>query len=231
MESIEADILKLPFTDAAKGLRYRLSTSDDQASMRTIDSSFVTDRVFQLESRISNLEFGDIGFGLDIKAVQLDSPLHKSFPDDEDSDRDDESPDCFTVVVEATNALYAKVAPTVNPNTPKHSIKVVAFISVKFSSWNARLIISDIEINPLYRRQGIGRNLIRFTERLGVARWPVRHVWLEVSNVNYPAIQSYLKMGFKIAGLDVSLYVGTPAEGEFAIFMWKDVSGSAEAVS
>lgn len=231
MGPTEPDILELPFTDAARGLRYRLSTSDDQASMRTIDSSFVTDRVFQLQSRISNLELGDIGFGLDIKAVQLDTPLHKSFPDDEDSDGDDESPDCFTVVVEDINALSTMDSPTIDPNTTGNNNKIVAFISAKFSSWNARLIITDIEISPLYRRQGIGRNLIRFAEALGSARWPVRHVWLEVSNVNYPAIQSYLKMGFEIAGLDVSLYVGTQAEGEFAIFMWKDVSGSAEAVS
>ncbi|KAB8277104.1 acyl-CoA N-acyltransferase [Aspergillus minisclerotigenes] len=231
MEPTEPDILELPFTDAARGLRYRLSTSGDQASMRTIDSSFVTDRVFQLESRIPNLGFGDIGFGLDIKAAQLDSPLHKSFPDDEDLDGDDESPDCFTVVVENTNALSAKDAPTTNPNTPKHNNNIVAFVSAKVSSWNSRLIITDIEISPLYRRQGIGRNLIRFAERLGVARWPVRHVWLEVSNVNYPAIQSYLRMGFKIAGLDVSLYVGTPAEGELAIFMWKEASGTAEEAS
>ncbi|KAE8340543.1 hypothetical protein BDV24DRAFT_164274 [Aspergillus arachidicola] len=231
MESTKPDTLELPFTDAAKGLRYRLSTSDDQASMRAIDSSFVTARVFQVESRISNLKFGDTGFELDIKPVLLDSPLHKSFPDDEDSDGDDESPDCFTVVVEDTNALSTMDSPTIDPNTTGNHNIIVAFISAKFSSWNSRLIITDIEINPLYRRQGIGRNLIRFAERLGVARWPVRHVWLEVSNVNYPAIQSYLKMGFKTAGLDVSLYVGTPAEGEFAIFMWKDVSGSAEAVS
>ncbi|KAE8420437.1 hypothetical protein BDV36DRAFT_293323 [Aspergillus pseudocaelatus] len=220
------DFPKLPFTDPARGLKYRLSTSDDEASMHTIDSSFVTDRVFQIEFNTSNVESGDPGFGLDIKTVTLDSPLHKSFPDDENSDGDDESSDCFTVVVEDTNPLSAKDAPT-----PGHNNKIIAFISAKFSSWNSRLIITDIEINSLYRRQGIGRNLMRLAERLGSARWPVRHVWLEVSNVNYPAIQSYLRMGFKIAGLDISLYVGTPAEGEFAIFMWKEVSGPAETRS
>ncbi|KAB8263098.1 hypothetical protein BDV32DRAFT_146887 [Aspergillus pseudonomiae] len=223
METTVPDIHDLPFTDAARGLKYRLATSDDQAPMRTIDSSFETNRVFEIESKTSNFGSRGEGFGLDIKAVQLDSPLHKSFPEDGDSDAEDESPDCFTVVVEDINALSAKDAPTPDPDSTDHHNKIVAFISAKLSSWNNRLIITDIEIDPLYRRQGIGRNLVRCAERLGSARWPIRHMWLEVSNVNYPAIQSYLSMGFRLAGLDVSLYVGTPSEGEFGIFMWKEV--------
>ena len=231
MDTIMPDFSELPLTDPTRGLKYRLSTSDDEASIRMLDSSFVTDRAFQIEFNASNAGSGDTVFGLDIKTVKLDSPLRKSFPQDEGSDGDDESSDCFTVVVEDTNVVPAKDAPIVNRDPTGHNKSIVAFLSAKFSSWNSRLVITDIEINPLYRRQGIGRNLICLAESLGSARWPVRHVWLEVSNVNYPAIQSYLRMGFQIAGLDVSLYVGTPAEGEFAIFMWKEVTGSAEAGS
>ncbi|KAE8141296.1 hypothetical protein BDV38DRAFT_279199 [Aspergillus pseudotamarii] len=222
------DLQELPFIDPTRRVKYRLSTSDDAASMRSLNSSFVTDRVFQIAFNTSDTGSGDTGFGLDISTVELDSPLHKFFLEDEDSDGDVESSDCFTVVAEDTNALSARDATTIDPHTAGQSTTIVAFISAKFSSWNSRLIITDIGINPLYRRQGIGGNLIRLAESLGSARWLVRHVWLEVSNVNYPAIQSYLKMGFKIAGLDISLYVGTPAEGEFAIFMWKEVPGSAE---
>ncbi|KAE8381629.1 hypothetical protein BDV26DRAFT_71972 [Aspergillus bertholletiae] len=223
MDTTASDIRKLPFTDATRGLIYRLSTADDQAAMRMIDSSFVTDRAFHIECNASNLGSKDTGFAVDIKPVQLDRPLHKSFPDDSDSDSDDESSDCFTVVVEDTNAPSPDDAPTEYPSISGRLNKVVAFISAKFSSWNSRLIITDIEINPLYRRRGIGRSLISVAEKVGSARYPARHMWLEVSNVNYPAIQSYLKMGFKLAGLDVSLYIGTPAEGEFAIFMWKEI--------
>ncbi|KAB8230771.1 GNAT family N-acetyltransferase [Aspergillus alliaceus] len=223
MDSNLADALTLPFIDTTKGLQYRLSNPDGQTSLRTIDSSFITDRIFQVGLNNPNPTSEQLSFGLHLTTTQLEKPLQKTFPDEEDLDEDDESPDSFTVVVEDINKpLYGNNG-SVDPTTISHDNKVVGFISATFSSWNSRLVISDIEIDPSYRRQGIARNLIRFAESLGSSRFPVRQMWLEVSNVNYPAIRSYLRMGFKVAGLDVALYVGTPAEGEFAIFMWKEI--------
>lgn len=49
----------------------------------------------------------------------------------------------------------------------------------------------------------------------------MRYLWLEVSNVNAPAIGSYLRMGFEVCGVDVSLYEGTEARGEVGVFMWR----------
>jgi ribosomal protein S18 acetylase RimI-like enzyme len=49
----------------------------------------------------------------------------------------------------------------------------------------------------------------------------VKYLWLEVSNVNGPAIRCYSKMGFRVCGLDVSLYEGTGSRGEVGVFMWR----------
>jgi ribosomal protein S18 acetylase RimI-like enzyme len=43
--------------------------------------------------------------------------------------------------------------------------------------------------------------------------------WLETSNVNLPAVRAYERLGFRLCGLDTSLYEGTPAEGEVALFL------------
>lgn len=217
---MKMDTPGLPFMDVSRSLLYRLSTPIDQIYFRMFDSSFVTDRNFHVEcTRPSSLSTG-IGFGVNVTEIQLNNPIHKYFPDD-DPGEDDEGEDCFTMVVEDTNAA-SQIAPpaTVSAATaPYHNI--VGFITAKFSAWNFRLTIADIEIHPSYRRQGIGGTLVKFAEKVACSRYPVRHVWLEVSNVNYPAIRSYLNMGFQVAGLDISLYIATEAEGEFAIFLRK----------
>ncbi|KAA8652493.1 GNAT family N-acetyltransferase [Aspergillus tanneri] len=211
METTAMRTLDLPFTDSERNLHYRFSRPDDQPILSTIDSSFNTDRIFQVKFDSPCPISAMMGLGVQLESIQLDRPLHKSFPDEEDSDEDDDdAQDNFTIIVE-----------DIHSSSGEASSKVAGFISAKFSSWNSRLIVTDIEIEPAYRRRGIGPTLVQFAESIGVARYLVRHVWLEVSNVNYPAIQSYLKMGFKVAGLDVSMYVGTESEGEFPIFMWK----------
>ena len=51
-----------------------------------------------------------------------------------------------------------------------------------------------------------------------------RTLWLEVTNVNAPAIRAYLRMGFTVCGLDTSLYRGTESADETAIFMSQDLT-------
>lgn len=220
------EVAGFPSTEPAKNLRYRLCHSHDHAALRGIDSSFVTDRIYHIESKTLKLSASNTGFGFNLMEVQLESPLHKCFPDDDDGDGDeddDSNPDDdrdrngFTIVAEKVNSSSRPQTTAATAN------RVIGFITAKLSAWNSRLTIADIEIHPSYRGQGIGKALMNHAEKIACSRYQVKHMWLEVSNVNVPAIKSYLTMGFKMAGLDMSLYVGTKSEGEFAIFMWKDV--------
>lgn len=213
------DLPDLPFTDALTNLRYRLSNAGDHARLCTLDSSFVTDKIFQVEHPGIDRLSDEIGFGIRVAEIKLDTPIHKAFPDDESDDEDNE--EGFTVVVEDTNTPIAPPGASASTAPPTHDI--VGFVTVSFAAWNSRLTVADIEIHPLYRRQGIGRKLIGLAEAVARSRYPISHIWLEVSNVNYPAIRSYLKMGFLVAGIDISLYTGTEAEGEFPLFLWKRV--------
>jgi ribosomal protein S18 acetylase RimI-like enzyme len=187
------------------------------------DSSFVTDKIFRIgHPGIDRLSNG-IGFEISIREFKLDNPIHKYFPNDQSDDDDDDDDEGFTVVVEDAKSFSPIQPPDASTMTTSVTHDIIGFITVNFSAWNSRLIIADIEIHPSYRRQGIGGSLVRVAEKIARSRYHIRHVWLEVSNVNYPAVRSYLSMGFLVAGLDISLYTATEAEGEFAIFMWKRV--------
>ena len=55
------------------------------------------------------------------------------------------------------------------------------------------------------RGVGIGRALLQAIEPIARAAGALR-LWLETQNVNYPAIRFYRRQGFRLVGLDESLY-------------------------
>jgi len=50
-----------------------------------------------------------------------------------------------------------------------------------------------------------------------------RHIWLETSSLNAPGVAAYRALGFSLSGVDLTLYDGTPAEGETALFFSRPV--------
>lgn len=99
---------------------------------------------------------------------------------------------------------------------------VIGYIDVEFQDWNRRLIIRQLAVTPALRGRGIGRSLLGLAVEHG-RECRARTLWLEVTNVNAPAIGFYRRMGFTCCGLDMSLYRDTPAEGEIALFMSQDL--------
>jgi len=95
---------------------------------------------------------------------------------------------------------------------------VVGFAATRYENWNRRQVLLHLYVSPAYRRQGIGRELVSEAVRQGRAN-QADHVWLETSNANAPAVRAYEQMGFRLCGLDVTLYNGTPERGEIALFM------------
>lgn len=78
--------------------------------------------------------------------------------------------------------------------------------------------MADMEVAGPYQGQGIGRALmshaIDWARECGAG-----HVWLEVTNINTPAIRACQRRGFAFCGLDTSLCRGTESGGETALFM------------
>jgi ribosomal protein S18 acetylase RimI-like enzyme len=100
---------------------------------------------------------------------------------------------------------------------------VVGFAAVAHRHWNRRAELCHLYVARRQRGQGIGRALI---EAVVVAARGVgmRCVWLETSNLAYPAIAFYRRVGFELCGLDVSLYDPAGAVGgETALFFTRPV--------
>ncbi|MGW8374860.1 GNAT family N-acetyltransferase [Streptomyces sp. ODS28] len=184
-------------TDAARNpgsaetVVYRPARPEDDEALARLDGSFTTDSVY---------EVAVTGEGFSLRETPVDPPLHKVFPEEEDGEED-----------AGSSGLRRKVV-AVAGGEP------CGFVECSFDAWNARLTICDIEVAPAWRGRGVGRTLMNHA--LDFAReCAAGHVWLEVSNVNAPAIRAYLRMGFVFCGLDTSLYAGTESAGEHALFM------------
>ncbi|GLV85793.1 N-acetyltransferase [Streptomyces lavendulae subsp. lavendulae] len=171
---------------------FRVARPEDVEAIAAIDGSFTTGTVFQVAVAPD---------GFTLREVAVDPPLVKVFPEDDGShDAEGEDGDRRTYVAVGAGGAVA------------------GFAAVSYSPWNGRLTIEDIEVAPGHRGRGIGRALMERAADFARER-DAGHLWLEVTNVNAPAIHAYLRLGFTFCGLDTALYLGTESEGEQALYM------------
>ena len=101
--------------------------------------------------------------------------------------------------------------------------ELIGFTGVKYESWNRRMTVGHLYVAPQHRKRGIGRGLIEGAVEYA-RRTEARCLWLETQNTNYPAIRFYLRAGFRLCGLDESLYDPQgPGRGEVAVFFARDL--------
>jgi streptothricin acetyltransferase len=86
--------------------------------------------------------------------------------------------------------------------------------------WNGYAYIDDLVVDSKYRKQGIGRALIRraieWTRSKGLPG-----IMLETQNNNVPACSFYENCGLEIRGFDTHLYKGlNPATDEIALYWY-----------
>ena len=100
----------------------------------------------------------------------------------------------------------------------------VGVIATQYSAWNRRVIIWHLYVSRSHRRRAIGRALLDAALPSAMDEG-ARVAWLETSNVNLSAVRAYERLGFRLCGLDTSLYEGTPAEGEVALYLCRWLAG------
>ena len=82
-------------------------------------------------------------------------------------------------------------------------------------------------VAPQHRGGGLGRALLNAVVALAHSTG-ARCVWLETQNINYAAIQFYRRAGFRLCGLDESLYdPQSPVGGEVALFFVRELETGA----
>jgi ribosomal protein S18 acetylase RimI-like enzyme len=110
--------------------------------------------------------------------------------------------------------------------------EIIGYGELQYESWNDRARIEHIYVSRPFRGRGVGRSLLDALT-VHAHRIPsARCLWLETQNVNYPAVQFYLRMGFRLCGLDETLY--HPADpylvaDEVALYFARDLQGHASA--
>jgi ribosomal protein S18 acetylase RimI-like enzyme len=101
--------------------------------------------------------------------------------------------------------------------------RIIGFAATSFEPWNRRLVLWHLYVDPPHRGRGIARRLLEEANRRG-ADCGARHLWLETSSFNAPGFAAYRALGFSLAGVDLTLYDGTPAEGEIAVFFSRSLT-------
>lgn len=190
---------------------YRDEEPEDKDAIDSLDDSFASDRYWEAGSFSTDQH--SKGGGISLMLKQANHPILKTYPKgDEKSNAEEEKED------QEDENWYGLVA------VDKNDDAICGVIRARYYDWNKRMAITEFKVDHAFRRQGIGRGLM--DEMVYIARTVYRanHVWLEVTNINVPAIEAYQAMGFEICGYDKFLYEGTESEGEFAIYMARSVA-------
>ncbi len=83
--------------------------------------------------------------------------------------------------------------------------ELIAFIELTPEHWNKRMRITEIWVEPRFRRRNIASDLLLFAIDLA-KKENARMMILETQSCNIAAINLYLKNGFSLVGFDLFCY-------------------------
>lgn len=82
---------------------------------------------------------------------------------------------------------------------------IQGFIDVTVKEWNQSLSINNLAVAPMFRRKGIGAQLMRTALEWGQEK-KLRVALLDTPTKDYPAICFYQKFGFSFCGFSDRMY-------------------------
>ncbi len=183
----------------------------DALALHKLDYSFETDRIYSLRVNGKLAQNDDVLQTLDKPALAfelwetpVDPPLYKSFREYEHRLEEVESR------LSSVEGGYVALA----------GGQIAGVVLLNVEQWRSVARIEDIIVGRQFRRYGIGSLLLNCASDWARNRgcWAIV---LETQNVNYPAIQFYLRNGFKAWSVHQHFYPPGPVEHEVAIFMGK----------
>ncbi|GAC1624390.1 MAG: hypothetical protein NVS4B7_15180 [Ktedonobacteraceae bacterium] len=185
---------------------------EDAKALHELDYSFETDRIYTLNVRGRLTPTADGGsnaltrqtLSFELLETSVDPPLYKSFREFERT--------LAGVEVWLRNVEGGYVALA--------GEQVAGVILLNVEEWRSVTRIEHIIVGRQFRRYGVGSLLLSCA-----ADWARNHgcwaILLEAQNVNYPAIQFYLRTGLEVWSINQQYYPPGPIEHEIAIFMGK----------
>ena len=181
----------------------------DAPALHDLDYSFETDRIFTLhiQGYLSGGETaapGKPALGFELRETIVDLPLYKDYRD-------------YTGTLAE---VEAKIARADGGYVALARGKIAGAVLLHLERWRSLARITDIFVGRQFRRYGIGSLLLNCASDWARASgcWAIL---LETQNVNYPAIQFYLRNGLEVWSISQHFYPPGPNEHEVAIFMGK----------
>ena len=163
-------------------LDVRLVVASDIPRLMALDHTSTSDYVWQLDLRKENDQV-QAGF----REVRLPRPVPVTYPHDP-----------FALADEWKNRSAAFVALSGGA--------VIGYTSVLEHNHATTVWVTDLVVDALRRRQGVGSALLTVVQEWAVSR-SARDVFMEMSSKNYPAIRLALNFGFEFCGYNDHYYV------------------------
>lgn len=185
----------------------------DAPALHKLDYSFETDRIYALRVN-GNLAPNDDAlhvpntpaFAFELWETPVDMPLYKSFREYEHKLEEVEAR------LSCVDGGYVALADE----------EVAGAILLNLEEWRSVTKVEDLIVGRQFRRFGIGSLLLKCASDWARNRGCCAIV-LETQNVNYPAIQFYLRNGLEVWSIYQHFYPPGPVEYEVAIFMGKEL--------
>ncbi|HLL79201.1 MAG TPA: GNAT family N-acetyltransferase [Ktedonobacteraceae bacterium] len=183
----------------------------DAPALHQLDYSFETDRIYTLQVRDNLLqpEGQDVPptrtqLSFELKETPVDLPLYKDYRE-------------YARTLEEVETRLSRVD---GGYVALADGEVAGAILLSVEEWRSVARIDDLIVGRLYRRYGIGSLLLNCASDWARNRgcWAIL---LETQNINYPAIQFYLRNGLEVWSINQHYYPRGPVEHEVAIFMGK----------
>ena len=183
----------------------------DAPALHKLDYSFETDRIYALRVNGKLVQNDDTmqtlerpAFAFELWETPVDPPLYKSFREYEHKVEEVETR------LKSVEGGYLALA----------GGRIAGAVLLNVEEWRSVARIEDIIVGRQYRRYGIGSLLLNCASDWARNRgcWAIV---LETQNVNYPAIQFYLRNGLEVWSINQHFYPPGSIEHEVAIFMGK----------
>ena len=188
---------------------------NDAPALHQLDYSFETDRIYtlhvhnQLVQQNESVAYSTSGndkpaFAFELLETSVDPPVYKNYREQEGTLAEVEAQ------IRRAEGGYIALA----------NGEVAGGILLNVEEWRSVARIEDIIVGHQYRRYGVGSLLLSCASDWARKRgcWAII---LETQNLNYPAVQFYLRNGLEIWSISQHFYPPGPVEHEIALFMGK----------
>lgn len=183
----------------------------DAASLHRLDYSFETDRIYTLQVRGDLMQPAGqdalpahVMLNFELKETPVDLPLYKDYRE----------------YARTLQEVEARLGSVDGGYVALAGGEVAGAILLSVEEWRSVARVDDLIVGRHFRRYGIGSLLLNCASDWARNRgcWAIL---LETQNINYPAIQFYLRNGLEVWSISQHYYPRGPVEHEVAIFMGK----------